>query len=828
MNIGKNRTDGKGKDIPPKEPEKVFFNCLFQGDGGRIEIRAFTPQGKMRRHFFESWDVASALQQALSLRDSNVYVGMGLRDNSGQGAKKNTLSVAALWVDFDDKLTAREQSERAIKGFPLPPSAVIESGGGIHAYFFLKERVGVEHEAEVEKALQGLAKYLRSDPAVAEWARIMRVPGTYNLKYGEPRPVTVRSLKPDRRYDLGTILDLVAPPPPDEQPVAIEFTSSLETQSGKREYARKVIESCCKKIRESVPGEQHTARVNMARLAGGYAHYLDESAIEADLRRAVEDSGAEDLAQSFRDVAWGLRQGKLSPLTVPDRLRQQRLTPAEAKDRRAEFEARIDAVQDPQGDGFEELTVVIAGEVEQSSLPQASKQALFKRITKAAKTTLKALRRDLRDSCDDGSQSDEANHLGIARKVVDEIGAYNIVSDADRLFAYNNSGVWRLLEDAAVRKKIHRHAPANSLTQNNVNSILGMVKTEAFQENHAWNQSGRHVVNCLNGEVHWNGNSWEIRPHKREHYQTTQLPVEFDDTATAPVFMKFMGEIFEVDPDATEKALLVLEMMGYALMTSCEFEKFLMLIGQGANGKSVLLSVVEALVGPEQRCAVQPSQLDRSCQRAELFGKLVNIVTEVAEGAEIPDAALKSIVSGESMTADRKYGHPFTFAPFCTLLFAANHMPHTRDFSPAFFRRALIVIFNRVFAEHEQDKLLKQKLLMELPGILNLALEAFGGVLKRGHFTEPESSKEAAADWRRSVDQVQQFAEECTESAPDAWTPTQELYNAFKIWGEQQGLKRIVTQKSFVTRMQRLGAVPHRRPNARGMLGIRLSGGMAA
>jgi hypothetical protein len=92
----------------------------------------------------------------------------------------------------------------------------------------------------------------------------------------------------------------------------------------------------------------------------------------------------------------------------------------------------------------------------------------------------------------------------------------------------------------------------------------------------------------------------------------------------------------------------------------------ILLIGPGANGKSVLLEVIRLLVGPGQVAAVQPEQMDNRFQRAHLFGKLANIVTEIKEGGEIAGAALKAITSGELTTAEHKFKKPFDFQPFST------------------------------------------------------------------------------------------------------------------------------------------------------------------
>ena len=88
---------------------------------------------------------------------------------------------------------------------------------------------------------------------------------------------------------------------------------------------------------------------------------------------------------------------------------------------------------------------------------------------------------------------------------------------------------------------------------------------------------------------------------------------------------------------------MMLDMMGYTLLSTCEYERFNMLVGNGANGKSVLLDILESLLGVANVCAVQPSKLDNSFQRAHLHGKLANLITEVAEGEKMADAQIRQL-----------------------------------------------------------------------------------------------------------------------------------------------------------------------------------------
>jgi len=215
--------------------------------------------------------------------------------------------------------------------------------------------------------------------------------------------------------------------------------------------------------------------------------------------------------------------------------------------------------------------------------------------------------------------------------------------------------------------------------------------------------------------------------------------------------------------------------------------------------------VLEALIGPRYVCAVQPSQFDNRFQRAHLHGRLANIVTEIAEGAEIADAQLKALVSGELTTAEHKMKPPFDFRPFATCWFGTNHMPHTRDFSDALFRRAIVLTFNRKFYGKDRDPHLKDKLLAELPGILAVSLRAIAGVMQRGEFTIPASSMEAAREWRTEADQVAQFVEEACVVGAGLKVPSSEVYSAYQAWALSSGIRRTLNRKNFTQRLERLG-----------------------
>ncbi|GKT10538.1 phage/plasmid primase, P4 family [Desulforhabdus sp. TSK] len=488
------------------------------------------------------------------------------------------------------------------------------------------------------------------------------------------------------------------------------------------------------------------------------------------------------------------------------------------KFKRSELIERIEGTSD-----FEELTGTIARDVTQSGLPDTHVLSLRKSIAKKAGVSVASLVEDAKkiNQLIEMAVSSEDDHLPVARAVVESYGAQNIIDTPYGTWLWDESGIWKLLDPRQMKKRIHELATSLELTRNKVDSILDLTKTEVFRAGHEFD-AAKNAINVLNGEIHWNGKNWELQSHRRDHYRTTQLPIRYDPLAKAPRFEQFLREVFIKDADRVLKARLICEMIGYCLLSSCEYEKFFLLIGPGANGKSVLMETIAALVGGRHVSAVQPSQFENRFQRAHLHGKLVNLVTEIAEGHEIADAQLKAIVSGELTTAEHKHKPPFDFTPFCTCIFGTNHMPHTRDFSDALFRRAIIITFNGKFSEPEQDRHLKSKLKLELPGILNLALQAIGEVFLRGEFTRKPSSEEAKKEWRLDCDQVAQFVEENCEIRSGLQVASQQIYSRYERWASDAGVKKLLNRKNFTTRLVRLGA-----ELTRGTLGTRMIAGIA-
>jgi putative DNA primase/helicase len=469
---------------------------------------------------------------------------------------------------------------------------------------------------------------------------------------------------------------------------------------------------------------------------------------------------------------------------------------------RLELGAMIDATDD-----FDELTRTIANLVSTSNLNQSERLFLRKHIATKAKVSVASLKEDARTYTH--SDVKDYSHLFVARQVMQFFGEGNLIETSGSLWCWRDDGIWRRADDREIKRRVHDVKIDSDITSSIVASVLDLVKTESYKINHQFDENPQSI-NCANGELEYKDSKWVLSPHVREHYRTSIIPIEYDNKAKAPRFEEFLHEIFDGDDDANEKILVVMEALGYTLIPSCHLEMFFMLIGSGANGKSKLLDVLTALIGKESTTAVQPSQFENRFQRAHLQGKLANIITEIAEGGEIADAQLKSLASGEMTTAEHKHKDPFDFVPYAKHWFGTNHLPRTRDFSDALFRRAIILTFNNKFEGDRRDVHLIDKLKKELPGIFNMALEGLQRLFDNKAFTTCQSSIDISNQWRREADQAAQFVEEECETGLHCKATSAILFNRYKEWAMNSGIKFTLNRNNFTTRLCRLGFEPAR------------------
>ena len=286
-----------------------------------------------------------------------------------------------------------------------------------------------------------------------------------------------------------------------------------------------------------------------------------------------------------------------------------------------------------------------------------------------------------------------------------------------------------------------------------------------------------------------------LTPHSPDILSTIRINVNYDPTAKCEKWIKTVSEIMEGDQG---KINTLQEFFGLGLTKEVKHEKALLMVGEGANGKSTLLNIYGNLIGEENRSAVPLEMFGNRHYIVNLYNKLVNISIESNAKSEVYDSTFKAVISGDEVEADQKYIPGIKFRPYCKLIFALNNMPRVNDKTMAFYRRLLILKFNKEFQGANNNKELKYELIKELDGVFLWCLEGLKRLTENNGFIDTDEMIENIEEYRLDNNNVLVFVKEECALMPGESTTKWDLYEAFKDWCARSGNKPL-GKKNFGT-----------------------------
>ncbi|WP_415281500.1 DNA primase family protein [Clostridium perfringens] len=296
-----------------------------------------------------------------------------------------------------------------------------------------------------------------------------------------------------------------------------------------------------------------------------------------------------------------------------------------------------------------------------------------------------------------------------------------------------------------------------------------------------------YLVNVRNGLLDIRDMSF--KEHTPSYLSTVQLNVEYNPHANCPQFEKFLNEVLDC-----RLIPLVQEILGYLLTTNTSAQKSFVLLGPARTGKSTLLWVVEyLLLGKKNVSNIPWQEIGDKFKTAELLGKLANVFSDLPSKS-IDDTGIFKVVTGEDyLMAEKKNKNPFKFRPFARLVFSCNELPKNYvDRTEGFYRRLIIVPFNRQIEKNKIDKALKYKFQREKEGILNWALEGLKRLYENNfEFSENELTDEVKKEYKRENNNVISFVEECCEIDSLFSCSRIEIYESYKEFCGESGLKAL-------------------------------------
>jgi putative DNA primase/helicase len=289
----------------------------------------------------------------------------------------------------------------------------------------------------------------------------------------------------------------------------------------------------------------------------------------------------------------------------------------------------------------------------------------------------------------------------------------------------------------------------------------------------------------------FNTDDFTIRYHDANFLSSIQIPVEYDSSAKCPRFIKFLEECFQGDE---ERITVAQEWLGYLLTAETQAQKALILYGGGGNGKGVFSEVLTWLIGEDNISNIPLNELNKGFSRVCIYNKTANISNEnETEGKGFNTQYFKSIVGEDTINAEQKNKPVFSFKPTAKLVMSMNNLPYTNDKSTGYYRRLSILQFSAYIPEEKRDKQLKEKLKEEIAGIFNWAVEGLKRLRQNNYnFSKCTKMKELLSQYQKDLNPIIQFFEECIEiiDNDNAKEDTKLVYNTFKNWAYQNGLRR--------------------------------------
>ena len=203
------------------------------------------------------------------------------------------------------------------------------------------------------------------------------------------------------------------------------------------------------------------------------------------------------------------------------------------------------------------------------------------------------------------------------------------------------------------------------------------------------------------------------------------LSISHSVQAECPNFRKFLNDVFEEDSELIE---FVQRAIGYSLTGSTAEQCLFIMIGDGANGKSTFINVMNKLLGTYGTTAASQTLIANGGASVgddlvDLIGARLITVSETEEGQSLAEAKIKQMTGGDTLKGRPLYGNWVQFSIIGKLWLATNNLPQINNTDHGIWRRIKAIPFNRTFSAEEQDKYLSDKLMAELPGILNWAIE---------------------------------------------------------------------------------------------------------
>lgn len=716
---------------------RQYYKIL--GHKKQTEVRGFY-NDQTKRKFISSVEEAINFCRELD-KNMNVYFGVNERKENGSH-NDDVISLGIIPIDIDtvnkpatpeDLSKAQEVCEKIVNdfvtdGFQKPPYAL--SGNGFQIYFKIPPiEITDENRELIELKLKQfgkelIQKYSTDDVTldnVFDLARIMRVPGTFNMKSQSYSKFINEQFIEDEKLKAHLLN------------VEIEKTYPKIVTDGKHKHIA-FLDYCL--THELPRGERHLV------IAKNMAIYLynhpDRKLLTEQYCKIQKDSKTE-LDNWFKKIDregiinFNINIGELINYTKKYNIPFSWVNTKEHK----------------------QFTKEMQKKQQEDRIAAIKNNPDYSKIQKDVINDLAARKRD--------SATEK-----LAKYILKHNHIYTTRNDDKNEVWMYKDGIY-IPEGKSRISEICRQVFLEHHTGHLINNVIKKIEDDTrIDESEFFESSTKNVdeIPVMNGL--FNLTTKKLEPFDPKKIFFNKLPITYDEKAKCPNIIQHLKDVLASEDDIE----VMLELFGYLLYKNHFIEKAVMMVGTGRNGKGKTIDLMKRFLGAQNCCSIPLAAMTINTFRlSELFGKMANLAGDLSNSELKDTSILKQITGRDLLGAPRKFKSSIEFVNYSKQIFACNELPRVYDSSVGFWNRWIIFEFPYIFLDKTEfeDSPLKNKKRMnqeqiekistpeELSGLFNIAVEKLSVLRKNKMFSSSRGTGEIKQFWIRKSDSFAAF-----------------------------------------------------------------------
>jgi len=382
------------------------------------------------------------------------------------------------------------------------------------------------------------------------------------------------------------------------------------------------------------------------------------------------------------------------------------------------------------------------------------------------------------------------NAPNLAKLLINEYDFHFMtLTDTKEIMRYDNETGCYKDDGELIISRLSEEYMGEMTKQHYKEEIIGYIRDYNHVQRNIF-LNNPNLINFKNGV--YNMETRTLMPHSPDMYISYQIPHNYNDAATCPNIDKFFSQVTRPD-DLT----VIYEVSGYCFYTDLPIQKSVMLVGCGANGKGIYISLLKTTLGIENICSISLSEIaNNRFAKANFYNKLANLYPDLSNNAINNTGEFKMLTGGDVIECEKKFKDTFKFMNYAKMISSANQVPYTQDDSDAFYRRWVILIFPYKFVETDNEvdneTTFKRKPFLlkeltteeEIEGFIKKCIDSLHILLERGQFINSKTTEEIKDQYQRLSNPIQAYVKDTLEINADCYIDMDDLYADYKRYAE--------------------------------------------